>query len=278
MQTRAGASEPDEPTSPRLEPVRDNLYVLTGGGINSAVFVTDLGVFIVDTKPASWGPATREAIQTVTNRPVMALINTHSHDDHTGGNESFGTAVEILAHIHTRANMERMKSFSGERMNFVAKRMFQERMSLGTGTDRIDLLYFGAGHTDGDAWVVFPSARAMHVGDMFADKRLPVIDRANGGSGIAYPETLARALAVVRGVDVIITGHAGRLMTIADLAEYASFTRDFRDFVVDGFNRGLSVSEVVDGWRIPERYRDYAESDRQLVLDNVEQMFRELAG
>jgi glyoxylase-like metal-dependent hydrolase (beta-lactamase superfamily II) len=140
-------------------------------------------------------------------------------------------------------------------------------------TDRA--YYFGAGHTDGDAWVVFPALRVMHAGDMFAGKQPPLIDRRNGGSGLAYPDTLAKA-AAVKAVDTVITGHSG-LMTMADLQEYARFNLDFRDLVVDGFDRGRSVSEVVSQWKLPEKYKGYAAGDGQRLVDNVEQMFGELA-
>jgi hypothetical protein len=35
--------------------------------------------------------------------------------------------------------------------------------------DAIDLYYFGAAHTNGDAFVVFRSVRVMHAGDAFSD-------------------------------------------------------------------------------------------------------------
>jgi cyclase len=45
-------------------------------------------------------------------------------------------------------------------------------MTLGSGADRIDLYYFGAGHTSGDALVLFPALRIMHAGDLFAGQAL----------------------------------------------------------------------------------------------------------
>ena len=41
----------------KLEKVKDNLYVIIGGGGNTAAFVTANGVVIVDTKLAGWGQA-----------------------------------------------------------------------------------------------------------------------------------------------------------------------------------------------------------------------------
>ena len=239
-----------------IQKIKENLYVATGGGGNSAIFVTDLGVVIVDTKLPGWGQPLLSKIKTITDKPVVTIINTHAHSDHVGSNEAFGTAVEIVAHENTRLAMDRMEAFRDEKTNFLPKLMFKDKMTLGAGKDRIDLYYFGPGHTSGDAWVVFPAARVVHAGDVFAAAEPPIIDSLNGGSGLGYPATLAKAAAGIRNVDTIITGHS-TLKPWKDLTTYADFTRDFRDTVVNGFDHGLSVSEIVDTWKLPPRFAGY---------------------
>ena len=53
------------------------------------------------------------------------------------------------------------------------KRTFKDKMTIGKGADQIDLYYFGRGHTNGDAWVVFPALRVMHAGDIFSRQEPP---------------------------------------------------------------------------------------------------------
>ena len=77
----------------------------------------------------------------------------------------------------------------------LAKRTFKDKMTIGNGADQVDLYYFGRGHTNGDAWVVFPSLRVMHAGDIFSGKNLPLLDANNGGSGVEIGDTLAKAAA-----------------------------------------------------------------------------------
>jgi cyclase len=257
-----------------LHKLKDNLYELTGGGGTSAVFVTDLGVVLVDTKLAGWGQPMLDKIKSVTTQPVTTIINTHAHAESTGGNLFFPTSVEIIAQERTRLNMDRMEVFKGTNVNFLPKLMFKDRMTLGSGKDRIDLYYFGAGHTGGDAWVVFPALRIMHAGDMLGTREPPIIDAENGGSGLAYPTSLAGAATGIKNVDTIITSR-GPMMGIKDLEEYAEFNRDFRDVVVSGYNHGLSLGEVATGYKLPAKYRDYtAPPDR--VRANVETIFGEL--
>jgi cyclase len=273
----AGSQRPAQPTGANvveIQKLKDNLYVLTGGGGNSAVFVTDLGVVLVDTKLAGWGQPMLDKIRTVTTRPVTTIINTHAHADNTGGNEFFPTSVEIIAQENTRLNMDKMETFKGTKVNFLPKLMFKDKMTIGAGKDRIDLYYFGPGHTGGDGWVVFPALRVMHAGDMIGTRQPPIIDAQNGGSGLAYPRSLAKAAAGIKNVDTIITAH-GPVMGMKDLEEYAEFNQDFRDVVVSGYNHGLGLSEVAAGWKIPDKYRNYtAPPDR--VKANVQTIFSEL--
>ena len=258
-----------------LQKIKEHLYLATGGGGNSAVFVTDLGVVVVDTKLAGWGQPLLAKIKTITDKPIATIINTHAHGDHVSGNEAFGTAVEIVAHENTRFTMDKMDSFRGEKSNFLPKLMFKDRMTLGTGKDRIDLYWFGPGHTSGDAWVVFSAARVAHAGDLFANTEPPVIDTMNGGSGLAYPDTLANAASGIKSVDTIITGHS-TLKPWKDLSTYADFTRDFRDAVVNGFDHGLGVSEIADAWTLSPKYAGYTAPPERVRAD-VEAMVGELS-
>jgi len=252
----------------KIEKVKDNLYIITGAGVtpieafaggNTAVLVTDAGVVVVDTKLPGWGPVLLEKIKTVTNKPVTTIINTHAHSDHTGGNEAFGTNVESIVQEHTKANMVRMDEFKGEKAKFLPKKTYKDKLAIGAGKDRIELYHFGAGHTSGDTFVVFPAQRVMHVGDMFAWKALPYIDPANGGSAIEHPKTLAKALAAIKDVDTIIAGHLP-LMTLNDLRVYADFSRDFSEWAQAQMKAGKTVDEAAAAYKVPAKYTGYTAS------------------
>src|SRR5207247_5230805 len=81
-----------------IERVKDNLYVIKGGGGNTAAFITGKGVVVVDTKVPGWGQAILDKIKSVTDKPVTTIINTHTHGDHVGSNSEFPATVEIIAH------------------------------------------------------------------------------------------------------------------------------------------------------------------------------------
>jgi cyclase len=285
----SGAQEPTGGAGAQViqvEKLNDNLFVLRGGGGNTGVFVGAEGVTVVDTKIPGWGQPLIAKIKEITPKPVVRIINTHTHYDHVGGNVDFPTTIEFVAHVNTRANMEKglppkgaesrvppdvFKANGGRNM---ANRTFKDKMTIGTGAERIDLYYFGRGHTNGDAWVVFPSLRVMHAGDIFSGKLVPLLDSNNGGSGIEIADTLAKA-AKLQGVDSIITGHSS-VMTPADLMEYSEFNRSFLEYVRAAKKMGKSVEDAASAYAFPEKYAGYRAPQPDSVKNNIEVIYAEL--
>jgi cyclase len=270
-----------------MEKVRDNLYVLlsnvagspefTGGA--SAVFITDGGVVLVDTKNAGEGPLILEKIKSVTDKPVTMIINTHTHGDHTGNDGFFGATVDIVAHENTKVNMEKMDAFKGENAKFLPKKTFKDKMSFLSGRDRIDLYYFGRAHTNGDTVVVFPSLRVAHTGDLFSGKNPPRIDPANGGSGVAYPESAAKMVGGISNVDTVITGHS-RVMTWKDAQEWGRFSQDFFNAVQAAMKAGMSTDDAAAAvsMNLTDKYKDYGLEGpfKDRVKEDVGIIYKEL--
>jgi cyclase len=134
------------------------------------------------------------------------------------------------------------QSFKGESAKYLPKKTFKEKMTLGTGKDRIDLYYFGPGHTDGDAIVVFPAVRVAHFADIFSRKTLPNIMPADGGSAVSLPQTLAKAVAGLKDVDRVISGHS-HLFSWQELEEFAILQRDFLTMVQDAMRAGRTWTQ-----------------------------------
>jgi cyclase len=245
---------PQGPPVAQIEKVKDNLYEITGGGGNSAAFITENGVVLVDTKLAGWGQAILDKIKTVTDKPVVEIINTHTHGDHTGSNEFWHPSIEIVAQENTKANMMKMDAFKGDKAAYLPKTTFTDRLIIGSGPEEIDLYYFGPAHTNGDAWVVFKALRVMHAGDAFAGKTAPIIDANNGGSAVEYGNTLTKASKTIKNVDEIITGHATTRMSMADLKDYADYNSDFINWVRSEIKAGKTADQAVAEYKVPERF------------------------
>jgi glyoxylase-like metal-dependent hydrolase (beta-lactamase superfamily II) len=248
----------DAPKVIEVEKVKDNLYVLRGGGGNTAVFLTANGVVVVDAKNPGWGKPILDKIKELTPKPITTLINTHTHGDHVSGNVEFPATIDFVAQENTKANMEKMPIFKEHNGVGMAKRTFKDKMTIGKGADQIDLYYFGPGHTNGDAWIVFPALRTMHAGDIFASKGLPLIDGDNGGSVLHIHETLNKANNSIKGVDTIINGHTPKNTAWADLKEYADFNQDFLTWAQAELKAGKTPAQAAAEWKLPAKYVGYS--------------------
>jgi len=248
----------DAPKVIEVEKVKDNLYVLRGGGGNTAVFLTATGVVVVDAKNPGWGKPILDKIKELTPKPVTTLINTHTHGDHVSGNVEFPATIDFVAQENTKANMEKMPIFKEHNGVGMTKRTFKDKMTIGKGADQIDLYYFGPGHTNGDAWVVFPALRVVHAGDIFANKGLPLIDGDNGGSVLHIHESLTKAHSGIKNVDTIINGHTPKNTTWADLQEFADFNHEFLTWAEGELKAGKTPAQAATEWKLPAKYVGYS--------------------
>ena len=242
----AQQQRPRIPPTGTIKKVRDNLYVIPGAGGNTSVFVTEGGVVLVDTKLPNNGEAILNQVRRVTDKPVSTIINTHTHPDHIGSNDYFPASVDVVAHENTRKWMAANPRVASNPVA-MPDRTFTDRMSLGSGDDRIELYYFGAGHTDGDAFIVFPARRAMAAGDMFAWKMAPLIDPMAGGSVLALPGTLEKAVKGIPNVDIVIEGH-GDVNTWEGFRDYVQFNRALVDAAKAGMGQ-KTAEEIAAGLR-----------------------------
>ncbi len=272
-----------------VEKVRDNLFVIRGAGGNVAAFVTGAGVVMVDSGLPGWGQLILDKLKTVTSKPVTTLINTHAHFDHAYGNVEFPPTVDIVTHANAKLAMQQVKQvyglasspsnniYSEHGGRGLPKRTYTRELTIGTGNDRVELRYYGRAHTGGDTFVIFPALGIAHVGDVFANKGLPIMDRNNGGSGVAYPATVAAAAKGLAAMNVstLINGHTPAQTTLADLQTYADFIRDFVDAVRAAKMSGQTVAQFAAGWKVPAKYPGYSAGLGDSVKNNAQVVWDE---
>jgi glyoxylase-like metal-dependent hydrolase (beta-lactamase superfamily II) len=257
--------DPDAVDAAVIEQVRDNLYVITGSspldraafsGGNTGVYVGEEGITLVDTKLPGWGQALMDRIRTVSDKPVTTIINTHTHGDHVGSNAFFPESVQIVVHENTETNMGRLGMFEGDTAHGMPDTTYQDSLTLGSGADRIELYHFGAGHTDGDTFILYPGLRVLQMGDMFPWRDAPFLDRSNGGSGVSFPETLQALIDNVDGYDTVVPGHIP-VTTPESLQEYQRFTADLLAAVRGAIEAGQSAEEAAASIDLTGQYEGY---------------------
>jgi cyclase len=269
------------------EKVSDNVYKIFGAGGNTTAFVRSDGVVLVDTKLANNGAAILAKVREFTDKPVTMIINTHSHPDHLGSNSEIDTAlggnVQVVVQAKTAARMAAMPS------NSKVSQSFDDRLTLGSGKDQIDLYHFGPAHTDGDAFIVFPAEKVLLMGDVMAWDMGPLIDPGSGGSMVATPVTVGRLVATVTGVDKVVEGH-GHVNTWAGLQSYLAYSQKVVEVARRAVDENLDYVQAYDKYFAADPamapYIDdalkpgleYGSSPKTRSLNNIFVAMRELKG
>jgi glyoxylase-like metal-dependent hydrolase (beta-lactamase superfamily II) len=230
----------------------DNVYLLQGQGGNMALQTGSEGNVLIDSSFAPAAPRILEAIAALSKNAPFALINTHWHGDHTGGNEALHTAgFTITAHQKTRERLstpQTMKLFHSTTPAAPAGAwptiIFEESLRVWRNGDTLDLVHFAPAHTDTDILIHFQKANVLHVGDIWFNGIYPFIDEGTGGTiggMIAASETV---LVVADSGTKIIPGH-GAQGTKAEFQKYSDFLSTMRDNVAKLKAGGASEQEVV---------------------------------
>jgi glyoxylase-like metal-dependent hydrolase (beta-lactamase superfamily II) len=153
------------------------------------------------------------------------VINTHLHQDHTGGNALMQALdADVIASENARRIMAETQS-SG-----LPNITLGEHLRLYLGDMPIDLHYFGRGHTDGDIVIHLPEERLVVTGDLFAtwEPYVHLIHYAAGGSARDWSRSLERALQL--DFDTVIPGHSG-VTDRATMEGYLAETIRLQDMV-----------------------------------------------
>ena len=153
--------QPPAPVPSRIQKTTDDFYVLLGEGGNTSVYVTDEGVILVDVKFERNFDDIQAKVKSITDKPIKYIFNTHAHGDHTGGNQKFLPAAQIIAHRNARAAMVQGKLPGPPQITYT------DEIALNLGGKEVIGHYFGRAHTDGDTWVYFPALRLLAAGDSF---------------------------------------------------------------------------------------------------------------
>ena len=267
-----------QPESIDVQKLRPNLFLLTGGHANTVVFVRSKDVVVIDTKGPRpwWGGAIADHVKALTTLPITTIINTSASGSHVGGNpELAGRTAEIIAHEYAAADMRKMTlMFTKPTGGGLPTRTFKDRLTVGSGPDRLELYYFGPSTNRSGIFVVIPAMRALLTGDAFGGKVLPALTRPDGGDGVEFPNTLTKALPLTRGVDMVITGQSG-VARPGDLEIHRDFMRDFLESTRQAKKAGKTAAAAAKAWRVPARYGGY-EAQPERILGAMEWIYRQL--
>ncbi len=231
--------------------VADNIYMLTGQGGNIGLAIDDNYTLLIDDQFAPLSGAIQAEIAKLTGKPIMYLLNTHFHYDHTDGNESFGKSVDVIvAHENVRKKLEKgtiiqpfgkiMEPYPESALPALT---YSEKLSIHQSNESIELLHFSNAHTDGDTAVHFKDSNVVHAGDILFSGMYPFIDVSNGGDVHGYIAAQEALLALTDDQTKIIPGH-GPLSNKVDMARDLAILKEIVAVVEAELAAGKTPEEI----------------------------------
>ncbi len=205
-----------EITPVKLDKLTDRLYQILGGrGANGGLFIGDNGVLVIDAKMTQESvDQTIQEIQKITDKPIQYLVNTHGDGDHIAGNIFFPHSVMIVAHencrqefFHPRRDGQPSEWNKPELAPFVPSVTYSHKMDIYLGSKKVELWYFGVGHTTGDTVVYFPEEKTAFLGDQIFLGRPQLIHSYKGGNSFEHVKTLTKMLEML-DAERFCSGHS----------------------------------------------------------------------
>jgi glyoxylase-like metal-dependent hydrolase (beta-lactamase superfamily II) len=282
--------------------IQGNVHLLVGAGGNIVVQAGDEGVLVIDTGVGARGADVLAAIQTISDKPIRIVLNTHVHPDHTGANETIAATgkalsgnapgnsglalanARVLAHENV---LRRMSAPSGEPSPrpfgaWPTETFFAEDKEIFFNDEAIQLFY-QPGHTDGDIVVFFRRSDVVVSGDLFLTTTYPIVDGENGGRVTGIIDGLNRILDLTiprdkqEGGTYVIPGH-GRISDEADVVEYRDMLTIVRDRIQDLVAKGKTLAEVKAARPTLDYDGRYGATSGAWTTDMfIESVYRELA-
>jgi len=229
------------------------IYMLEGSGGNIGVLIGNDGIIIIDDQFAPLTEKIRTALSKISNKSVKFVINTHFHEDHTGGNENFGgQGTIIVAHENARKRLSADYFFEAMKQTQKAstyealpKVTFADSVTFHMNGETVHVFYAKNAHTDGDVIIHFKESNIFHCGDVFVRYGFPFIDQGAGGSIDGMINAIEGLIAVTNDQSKIIPGH-GVLSTKKDLVDYKNMLVTVRNRVADGIKQGKTLQQIAD--------------------------------
>ncbi len=254
------------------------------GGCNNTWIVFEDYVVVVDANFPKEAADVLDAIKKTTDKPVRYVLDTHHHGDHAYGNDVWGKAG---ASIVAQANCARLLRVNGPKEFEEAGKgpqgrkdvkdsklkvpnlVFDDKLVLDDGTQRVEFYFFGHAHTAGDAFAYLPKHKILCTGDACVNGAYNYMGHADSASWI---RTLERAQQL--DIKTVLPGHG----PVADkdlLEKQKRYFVELRQQVRKAITENKSFDDVLKSIDMPW-YKEWTTVTPAKA--NVEQVYGELTG
>ena len=244
-------SQQQEHTPVKLKMISERLYeILEGRGARGGAYIGDNGVLLIDAKMDKISvDETIIEIKKITDKPIFYLVNTHSDGDHVKGNQYFPPSVIFISHENCRSEFFHAKRDGSpsdwnkvELKPFLPSITFQNKMDIYLGSKKVELWYFGVGHTTGDAVIYFPEEKTAFIGDQIFLNRPQLIHSYKGGNSFEHVKTLEKMLKSLNA-EKFYSGHSN-VIDRKIVKEHINKMRERQDKIKSLVEKNKTLEEI----------------------------------
>jgi cyclase len=261
--------------------IRRNVGIFSQRGGTIGWLVNKDATVVVDSQFPDSAAVCLEGLKSKRNAPIDALINTHHHGDHTGGNSVFEPVTSIIvAHDRVPQLQRQQAQMRGEQISGLANNTYASEWKKDVGDETIWLKHYGPAHTGGDSVVTFEKANVVHMGDLVFNKVFPFIDRPGGANVQNWIKLLNGVLADHDTETLYIFGHGqadlGMVGRMDALVHMRSYLQALIDHVQSGIIAAQPREEIVGIASLPGFEDHISFGPRLSLAANLEVVFDEL--
>ncbi|MBO0497068.1 quinoprotein relay system zinc metallohydrolase 1 [Pseudomonas sp. Marseille-Q1929] len=254
-----------------LEGSTDNFAKANGGNIvNVAFIVTEAGVVVIDTGPSRrYGEALRQAIASVTAKPVIQVLLTHHHPDHALGNQAFkdvpiGALADTTKLLHEQGDSmaENLYRMVGDWMRGTEVVLPSEVLEPGVrtfGNHDLRLLAL-TGHTGADLAILDQSTGVLFAGDLVFYQRALTTPNSPGLAAWLADITTLQGLPWT----LVVPGHGPTATDAQPFEQMRDYLTWLDQLLRDGAANGSDMTEMIRS-PIPERFAAISLSRYELI-------------
>lgn len=256
--------------------VSNNIYMLKGYGGNIGVFTGTDETFVIDSQFAPLSKKIKTVINSISNKPITYLTNTHYHGDHTGGNANFNTdGTTIIAHNNVRKHLQEPgrngKIPEKENLPTIT---FNNELNFYFNSEHIAIFHVDNAHTDSDAVLYFTKSNVIHTGDTFFNDMYPYIDVKGGGSVNGYIKAIKKTLMLIDDDTKIIPGH-GKLSNKKEYEMFLTMLETLKANVLKEIENGKAKEDIIANSEITKTYDDLGYSWNFINSERIRTIFYE---
>lgn len=225
--------------------LNDHVFMLEGingfGGGNITVSVGEDGILLADCMYNWMNQKIRNVLDSIGQKPIRIVLNSHFHRDHIEGNKEFRDQAVIIAHDNVAKRL--LDSNDKRASELLPMVTFGDSLNLRFNEEEIKMYHFPNSHTDGDVAIYFSESKVIHLGDLFFFGMFPAVYKSGGGDIEQLMQTIEKILQLIPEDTKIVPGH-GNLANKKDLEHYLLMLRETTGLVKRGIKLGQNLDQI----------------------------------